>query len=177
MDEQRDDQRGVSQSPTSTSASASSAPAGPAAPQLGLPKGGGAIRGLGESFSFNGPTGAGTFSVPIQTSAGRSGIEPRLALNYGSGQGNGPFGWGWSVSLPAITRKTSKGLPQYQDSASSDIFVLTGAEDLTPLLALSGGNWTQQTQVRTLYQRQTDVSDRLVQRSIRAKPDSTRGRY
>jgi hypothetical protein len=51
-----------------------SAPAG-LLPSLGLPRGGGAIRGMG---------------------------------------GNGPFGWGFSLSLPAVTRKTDKGLPKYR---------------------------------------------------------------
>ena len=41
------------------------------------------------------------------------GLWPQLSLSYDSGAGNGPFGFGWSLSLPAITRKTDKGLPQY----------------------------------------------------------------
>ena len=45
---------------------------------------------------------------------------------------------GWSLSLPAITRRTDKGLPRYRDSLpyldsqDEDIFVLSGAEDLVP---------------------------------------------
>ena len=54
-------------------------------------------------------------SVPIATSPGRSGFGPQLSLSYDSGAGNGPFGFGWSLSLSAITRKTDKGLPKYQD--------------------------------------------------------------
>ena len=134
------------------------APSGPAPPQLSLPKGGGAIRGLDESFTTNAVTGAGEFSVPIPTSTGRSGMQPQLPLSYSSSQGNGPFGWGWSVALPAITRKTNKGLPQYEDWANSDIFLLTGAEDLTPLLALDQGKWVLQSQVRALYQLQYQVT-------------------
>jgi hypothetical protein len=53
--------------------------------------------------------------VPIATSPGRSGFGLQLALSYDSGAGNGPFGFGWSLSLPSITRKTGKGLPRYQD--------------------------------------------------------------
>jgi len=86
-----------------------------AAPQVSLPKGGGAIRGIGEKFSANPVTGSATMSVPIFVSPGRSGFGPRLALSYGSGSGNGPFGLGWSLSIPAITRKTEKGLPRYED--------------------------------------------------------------
>ena len=39
-------------------------------------------------------------TVPIATSPGRSGFGPQLALTYDSGSGNGPFGFGWSLSLP-----------------------------------------------------------------------------
>jgi hypothetical protein len=80
-------------------------------PTISLPKGGGAIRGLGEKFAANPVTGTGSMSVPIATSPGRSGFGPQLSLSYDSGSGNSAFGFGWSLSLPAITRKTAKGLP------------------------------------------------------------------
>src|SRR4051794_28948679 len=86
------------------------------APTLSLPKGGGAIRGMGEKFAANPVTGTGSMSVPIATSPGRSGFGPQLSLSYDSGSGNGPFGFGWSLSIPAITRKTDKGLPEYRDA-------------------------------------------------------------
>src|SRR6516225_6051291 len=98
-------------------------PFGPAPPQLSLPKGG-SIRGLGEKFATNPVTGTGTFTVPIYASPGRSGFGPQLALAYDSGNGNGPYGFGWKVALPTITRKTDKGLPQYNDAQNSDIFLL-----------------------------------------------------
>ncbi len=102
-------------------------------PSISLPKGGGAIRGIGEKFAANPVTGTGSLSVLIFTSPGRSGFGPQLSLSYDSGSGNGPFGFGWSLSLPSITRKTDKGLPKYQDAAESDVFVLSGAEDLVPV--------------------------------------------
>ena len=110
----------------------------PAAPSISLPKGGGAIRGIGEKFAANPVTGTGSLSVPIATSPGRSGFGPQLSLSYDSGAGNGPFGFGWSLSLPAITRKTDKGLPQYRDAEESDVFILSGAEDLVPVLGRDG---------------------------------------
>ncbi|GAA1970931.1 hypothetical protein GCM10009776_37400 [Microbacterium deminutum] len=100
---------------------------------LSLPRGGGAIRGLGEKFSTNAVTGTGSLNVPIVTSPGRSGFGPRLSLSYDSGTGNGPFGWGWNLPIPAITRKTDKGLPTYRDGDESDVFILSGAEDLVPV--------------------------------------------
>lgn len=104
-------------------------------PAITLPKGGGGIRGIGEKFAANPVTGTGSLSVPIATSPGRAGFGPQLSLSYDSGSGNGPFGFGWSLGLPQITRKTDKGLPRYDDAAESDVFLLSGAEDLVPVAA------------------------------------------
>jgi RHS repeat-associated protein len=105
-------------------------------PAISLPKGGGAIRGIGEKFGANPVTGTASVSVPIFTSPGRSGFGPSLSLSYDSGSGNGPFGFGWNLSVPSISRKTDKGLPLYRDGAEeeSDVFVLSGSEDLVPVL-------------------------------------------
>ena len=102
-------------------------------PSISLPKGGGAIRGIGEKFSANPVTGTGSMSVPVATTSSRSGFNLQLSLSYDSGAGNGPFGLGWDLSLPAIRRKTDKGLPKYQDAQESDVFILSGAEDLVPV--------------------------------------------
>src|SRR5215470_10376772 len=115
------------------------------APAINLPKGGGAIRGIGEKFAANPVTGTGSMSVPIATSPGRSGFGPQLSLSYDSGAGNGPFGFGWSLSLPQITRKTDKGLPQYFDGEESDVFILSGAEDLVPVLKPDGTRFKDET--------------------------------
>src|SRR6266852_8820089 len=121
------------------------------APGLSLPKGGGAIRGIGEKFAANPVTGTGSMTVPLAISPGRSGFGPQLALSYDSGAGNGPFGIGWSLTLPAITRKTDKGLPRYLDiEAESDVFVLSGSEDLVPLLELRDGAWNRTAIERTV---------------------------
>src|SRR2546428_10532779 len=102
-------------------------------PAISLPKGGGAIRGIGEKFAANPVTGSGSMTVPLATSPARSRFGPQLTLSYDSGSGNGPFGFGWSLSLASVTRKTDKGLPQYQDADESDVFILSGAEDLVPV--------------------------------------------
>jgi RHS repeat-associated protein len=103
-----------------------------------LPKGGGAIRGIGEKFSTSAATGTGGLSIPIAVSPGRGGFGPSLSLAYDSGAGNGPFGLGWSLDVPSITRKTDKKLPEYKDSEDSDVFLLSGAEDLVPVLDENG---------------------------------------
>lgn len=131
---------------------ASGTTSGAQPPQLALPKGGGAIRGIGEKFSANPITGTGSVTVPIYTSPGRSRFGPQFSLSYDSGFGNSAFGFGWSLEAPSITRKTDKGLPQYEDMQESDIFILSGVEDLTPALLLSGGQWVRDViPSRTVY--------------------------
>ena len=127
------------------------------APQLNLPKGGGAIRGIGEKFAANPVTGTGSLTVPIFTSPGRSGFTPGLSLSYNSGSGNSPFGFGWSLDLPQITRKTDKGLPRYDDANESDTFILSGAEDLMPALTLAGHQWIRDIVPRLVYDKQYSV--------------------
>lgn len=119
-------------------------------PSISLPKGGGAIRDIGEKFTAHPATGTGSLNVPIFASPGRSGFGPQLSLSYNSGSGNGPFGFGWGLSLPSITRKTDKGLPRYQDENDSDVFILSEAEDLVPFLKEQNGQWRIEESDRTL---------------------------
>ena len=114
-------------------------------PAVSLPKGGGAIKGIGEKFAANPVKGTGSMSVPIATSPGRAGFGPQLSLTYDSGSGNGPFGFGWSLSLPSIMRRTDKGLPQYDDAGESDVFILSGSEDLVPVLQPDGSRFEANT--------------------------------
>ena len=104
---------------------------------ISLPKGGGALHGIGEKFSSDLFTGTGNFTIPIALPPGRNGFQPELNLVYSTGNGNGTFGLGWGLSIPGITRKTSKGIPRYRDRSPNlgewDTFVLSGAEDLVPV--------------------------------------------
>jgi hypothetical protein len=97
---------------------------GASPPAISLPKSGGTMPGMGEKFAANPVTGTGSMSVPIATSPGRS-------------------GFGWSLSIPSITRNTNKGVPQYNDAAESDVFILSGAEDLVPVLNDDSTRWSQ----------------------------------
>lgn len=83
--------------------------------QIELPTGGGAIRGITEKFSANPVTGSASLSIPLPISPAR-GFQPDLALSYDSARGNTAFGLGWDVGVPAISRKTEKRLPTYQDA-------------------------------------------------------------
>ena len=116
-----------------------------APPSISLPKGGGAIRGLGEKLGANPATGSAKATIPIATSPGRHGFGPRLALTYDSAGGATVFGLGWSLDLPAIARRTDRGVPTYRDPEDSDVFVLAGAEDLVPALArTAAGEWVRE---------------------------------
>jgi RHS repeat-associated protein len=124
-------------------------------PAVSLPSGGGAIRGMGEKFHVNAVTGTSSLSIPLGATPGRAGSGPNLELTYNSGSGNGVFGFGWTLSLPEITRKTDKGLPRYMDGEEGDVFLLSGAEDLVPVLDATGQRLTLP--VRVLHDLQYDV--------------------
>jgi len=120
---------------------------------ISLPKGGGSVRGMGETFSVNPATGTGKLDIPIAISPGRQGFGSKLSLSYDSGTGNGVFGAGWSLSVPSITRRTDKGLPQYQDrefGEFADTFVWSGAEDLVPAsVSPTTGHWSPDVRTET----------------------------
>ncbi|EQB99841.1 insecticidal toxin complex protein TcdB2 [Photorhabdus temperata subsp. temperata M1021] len=80
--------------------------------ELSLPKGGGAITGMGEALTPTGLDGMAALSLPLPISAGR-GYAPSLTLNYNSGAGNSPFGLGWDCGVMTIRRRTHFGVPHY----------------------------------------------------------------
>ncbi len=100
------------------------------AQKVSLPKGGGAIQGIGETFQASEFTGTASLSIPIGTSSCR-GFEPKISVDYSSGSGNGTFGLGFNLSIPKISCKTSKGLPKYD---GSDTFLLFNGDDLVPIV-------------------------------------------
>jgi RHS repeat-associated protein len=108
----------------------------PKLPEVTLPKSGGAIRGLGEKLSVASATGTANLSVPLPLGAAR--MTPQLQLTYDSGGGNGVFGFGWTLDTPVLRRKTDKGVPQYDDVGESDVYILSGGEDLVPILDVHG---------------------------------------
>ncbi len=93
-----------------------------------LPKGGGAIRSLGDGLGAVGARGAATYALPLPISPGR-GFAPALALTYSSGMGNSDLGFGWSKTVYAISRRASKGAPDYTDK---DLFLGPDGSVLMP---------------------------------------------
>lgn len=107
-------------------------------PSISLPKGGGAIKGIGENFQPDPFSGTANLSIPIYTSPGRD-LQPELSLDYSSTSGNGIFGIGFAVSIPYISVKSEKGIPKYNDS---DIFTLSTAGQLVPKLIIDDNGAT-----------------------------------
>jgi RHS repeat-associated protein len=123
---------------------------------LSLPRGGGALKGIGEKFSPDLHTGVGQFSIPLTVLPGRNSFQPTLQLTYSSGGGNSAFGQGWSLSIPGIARRTSKGVPTYNDD--TDIFVLAGFEDLVPI-RVDGNSTYYRPRVEATFARIRHVRD------------------
>ncbi len=91
-----------------------------------LPKGGGAVRGIGEKFSTNPLTGTATISVPIFTTPSRWDFYPKLSVTYDSGNGNGIFGLGWDISIHLFQERQKK---DYQDTGTKRILIPKSKSD------------------------------------------------
>ena len=117
-------------------------------PHITLPQGGGAIKGIDDTFKVNPSNGTASFSIPLPFSANRNAFTPQVALSYNSGTGNGLMGIGWDLNLPSIQRNTNKKIPRYRDAnqvdqvGDEDSFLLSGAGELVPYLDYSLGQWT-----------------------------------
>jgi plastocyanin domain-containing protein len=72
------------------------------------------MAGMGGNFQVNPVTGTASVSIPVVTSGSRGGFQPSMSINYNSGNGNGPFGLGWAINTPSITRRTDKGIHLYK---------------------------------------------------------------
>jgi RHS repeat-associated protein len=124
---------------------------GIAAEVISHPQGGGAIKGLGESFLPDLHTGTGNLVVPIAIPAGRNGFHPDLSLVYSTGHGNGVFGLAWALGIPGVSRDTTKGLPVYSDDA--DTFLMSGAEQLVATRPAPDGGMLYRPRTEGLFAR------------------------
>lgn len=99
-----------------------------------------------------------SYTIPIEVSAGRAGMAPRLSLNYSSSNGNGALGVGWTLSgLSSITRcrqnLSTEGVANgvhLTDISSTpaperDRYCLDGRK----LMAINGSYGADQTEYRT----------------------------
>lgn len=116
------------------------------------PKIGGAIASFG-GWGAVGTTGSASLELPlpITKAPNREGV-PAMSLGYGSHVGNSMFGIGWHLTVHAITRRTSKGVPLYDDR--KDLIVGPDGETWMPELDAAGELVkTPETVDGTLYQR------------------------
>ncbi|MDR1679841.1 MAG: FG-GAP-like repeat-containing protein [Prevotellaceae bacterium] len=105
------------------------------------------------------PTGAATYTMPIEMPAGVAGIQPSLSLLYNSQAGNGIMGTGFSFSgLSSITRTPrtiySDGSSAGIKSSADDVFALDG----TRLVAVAGSYGADGTE----YRSETETFARIV---------------
>ncbi len=81
---------------------------------------------IGGSINIS-PTGAATYSLPIQVSPGSHGMQPSLGIVYSSQSGNDILGYSWHLSgLSAISRVNKS---QYYDGTITPV-TLTSADGL-----------------------------------------------
>lgn len=90
--------------------------------------GGASIATIGNSLGPVGTRGAASFELPLPISSARH-LSPAMALQYNSQSGNGTFGIGMQLTIPSISRKTSKGVPHYLDD---DVMVDAAGVDRWP---------------------------------------------
>jgi Salmonella virulence plasmid 65kDa B protein len=86
---------------------------GASPPVLSLPKGGGAIRGIGEKFATNPLMGTNSMTLPLFTTPGSFDFGPQLSLSRDSGAAKVALNIGGQMSLSDIIRRTDKRLAQY----------------------------------------------------------------
>ncbi|MFQ1702411.1 SpvB/TcaC N-terminal domain-containing protein [Loktanella agnita] len=66
------------------------------------------------SFTPPGARGSATLAIPLPVPTSRD-SDLSFSLIYDSSSGNGPFGIGWHLDLPSVSRSLAKGLPRYRD--------------------------------------------------------------
>lgn len=87
---------------------------------------------MGERVDANPANGSCRIELPLLLPEGRGALGTNLTLSYSSGGGDGPFGLGWSLSVPQVTRRTDRGVPTYGLGERPDTFQLSGEDDLIP---------------------------------------------
>ncbi len=108
-----------------------------------------AVGSIPGSFSVS-PSGAATYTIPIQVPPGIGGVKPDISLKYSSQSGNGLLGVGWSLGgLSSISRcpttLAQDGFIDGVDFDANDRFCLDGQR----LVEVAGNNCAGGTEYRT----------------------------
>jgi RHS repeat-associated protein len=95
-------------------------------------------------------SGAATYNIPIQVSAGMNGLKPAISLGYNSQAGNGLAGMGWTLNGLSEIRRC--GLTRAVDGRVQGVRFTTGDRyclDGQPLVLVSGTYGGDGSQYRT----------------------------
>lgn len=95
-------------------------------------------------------TGDAELSYPLNLPKGRSGIEPSLSLHYSSDGGSGWTGFGWGLTIPAVTVDITWGVPRYLPDKESETYHFGGSQ-LTPVA--HRGEYIDRTPEKRFHQR------------------------
>jgi len=104
------------------------------------------------------PTGAATYTIPLDCPSGINGLQPNVSLVYNSQAGNGIAGWGWNLS--GVSSITRTGRTLYHDDEIT-VAQLTGADNLMldgqRLILVNGTNLTENAMYRTEAEVYSDI--------------------
>ncbi|HEX2975992.1 MAG TPA: SpvB/TcaC N-terminal domain-containing protein, partial [Bacteroidales bacterium] len=76
--------------------------------------------------------GDASITFPFKIPRGRTGLQPQLALIYSSDLGSGWVGYGWDISIPAVSVDPAWGVPRYLSGKESETYLFNGSQ-LTPV--------------------------------------------
>ncbi|NLE05703.1 MAG: hypothetical protein GX638_13020 [Crenarchaeota archaeon] len=73
------------------------------------PSEGGVVGSIPGEYSVS-PSGAATYTIPIEVLQGINGMQPNISLVYNSQTGNGIAGWGWNIGGVSMISRVPKNL-------------------------------------------------------------------
>ncbi len=138
-------------------------------PSVSVPGAGGSLRKISEKFQAGLYTGTSQYHIPLDLTSAR-GLTPQLALSYSSGFGNGVFGHGFFLGTQTIKRRTSHGIPSYDDE--QDVFIL-GGEDLVSMGKPTEAKMNGQSWCVTNYQPRTESTFAVIEYWCKANPKAS----
>src|SRR5262249_40206227 len=109
-----------------------------------LPSGPGSLNGFGPDYDKDLPNGAVSLSIPIKVPSGIAGFNPNLSINYDSGDGSGPFGFGFDRDLALGERRAYLPFCRYVDDDNGiddDFDGIVDEEDERDLIRAYDGGW------------------------------------
>ncbi len=91
---------------------------------VSLPGPGGTVQKEGSGFHLQSNTGAVNFEVPLPALPARTGLSPKLSINYNqfTGDSGSGLGVGWSLSLPTLGLDMEAGTPLRTAKNDKDFF-------------------------------------------------------